>query len=216
MKQIHGQEVFSSVDELLDPRHSALVLIDMQNDFCTPNGHFDLHCKDLSSIAQMIPRLIELVSKARDAGVPIFHLQQTTLPNGAADSAAWLYLKTRDGKDPDYTLAGTWGHRFVEGLEPVDGEQVVEKHRSSGFVNTRLPTLLTSRGIKTIACAGVTTQGCVESTARDSVFFDFHAVVVEDCVASTSREIHEASLLVQRVRHEVLPSEDVLNVWTSG
>src|SRR5688572_12082949 len=128
VKTVHGHQVPTTVEELLSPDHTALVVIDMQNDFCSPGGHFDRAGKNLSDIQEMIPRLVDLVQGARSVGVPVIHVRQTTLPGGASDSTAWLYLKTRDGKDPDYTIEGSWGHGFVEGLEPKDGEAIIDKH----------------------------------------------------------------------------------------
>jgi nicotinamidase-related amidase len=214
MKLIHEIPVFSSLTELLSPKHTALLMVDLQNDFCTPGGHFHKYGRDVTLIGEMLPRAQAFLSEARRLGIFIIHLQQTTLREGRSDSAAWLYLKTRDGKDPDYTLEHTWGHEFVGGLEPLEGEPVVQKHRSSGFVRTTLPAVLAARRIETVVCAGVTTQGCVESTARDAVFFDYHPVVVADCVASTRRDLHDASLLVQSARHEVLRAKEVLAMWT--
>ncbi len=216
MRKIHGIEVFSSLDELLAPAHTAVVVTDVQNDFCSAGGHFDRHGKSLDQIQAMLPRLQAFLQEARRLGVFIVHLQQTTMPGGLSDSPAWLYLKVRDGKDPDYTLAGTWGHEFVSGFEPHSGEPIIVKHRSSGFVRTTLPTVLASRRIQTVVVVGVVTQGCVESTARDAVFFDYHPVVVSDCVASTNPQLHEASLLVQSVRHEVLLAERVLSIWRAA
>ena len=167
-------------------------------------------------MADMLPRLRTFLAGARELGVPVIHLQQTTLPDGKSDSPAWLYLKTRDGKSPDYTLDGTWGWQFVDGCGPAAGEVVVRKHRSSGFVHTNLETILRAHGVKTVVMAGTTTQGCVESTAREASHNDFHAVVVRDCVATTNRKLHEASLLVQAVRHEIIPSDQILAIWSAA
>ena len=70
-----------------------------------------------------------------------------------------------------------------------------------------------SNGIKSLVIAGCTTEGCVESTARDALFNDYYVVVVEDCVASDDREQHEASLLLMRHRFDIATSEEVLGVW---
>jgi ureidoacrylate peracid hydrolase len=216
VKRTFGHDVYETLEEVLDPAHSCVVSIDVQNDFCVPGGHYDRHGKDLSMMAEMLPRLRRFLAGARELGVPVVHLQQTTLPDGKSDSPAWLYLKTRDGKSPDYTLDGTWGWEFVEGCGPVAGEVVVRKHRSSGFVHTNLETILRGHGAKTVVMAGTTTQGCVESTAREASHNDFYAVVVGDCVATTSRKLHEASLLVQSVRHEIIPSDRILGIWSAA
>jgi nicotinamidase-related amidase len=216
VRQVHHHAVFDSLEELLDPRHTVVVSIDVQNDFCVPGGHYAQHGKDLSLMAEMLPRLRVFLRDTRAAGVPVVHLQQTTLPEGHSDSAAWTYLKTRDGKSGDYTLEGTWGWDFVEGCGPAKGEVVVRKHRSSGFVNTTLPTVLHGYGVQTLLIVGTTTQGCVESTARDASHHDFYVAVVRDCVATTSRALHEASLTVQAIRHELVTADQVLSLWTAA
>lgn len=216
MKRIHGHEVLDRPEEILAPAHTVVLSIDVQNDFCIPDGHYGRHGKDLSMMAEMLPRLRAFLRGAREAGIPVLHLQQTTLPDGRSDSPAWLRLKTRDGKDPDYTLDGTWGWEFVEGCGPAAGETVVRKHRSNGFVNTTLETVLRGYEARTVVVAGTTTQGCIESTARDAAHRDLYVAVVTDCVASTSRPLHDASLLVQSVRHEMVTSDEVLAIWRSA
>src|SRR5262245_18103744 len=129
MKRIHHLDVFDSLAELLALEHSIVVSIDVQNDFCAPGGHYDRFGKDLSLMAEMLPRLREFLRQARSLHMPIVHLQQTTLPDGRSDSPAWAYLKTRDGKSGDYTLEGTWGWQFVDGCGPEPGEPVIRKHR---------------------------------------------------------------------------------------
>lgn len=213
MKRVHGHEVLDLAEEILAPGHTVVVSIDVQNDFCVPKGHYGRHGKDLSMMAEMLPRLRAFLAAARAARVPVVHLQQTTLADGRSDSGAWLRLKTRDGKDPDYTLEGTWGWEFVEGCGPAAGETVIRKHRSNGFLNTTLETVLRGYRAKTVAVVGTTTQGCIESTARDAAHRDLYVAVVTDCVASTSRRLHEASLLVQAVRHEMVTSDEVVGIW---
>lgn len=216
MRRIQGHDIFETFEELLDPRHTCVVSIDVQNDFCVPGGHYDRHGKDLSMMTEMLPRLRSFLTSARRLGLPIVHVQQTTLPDGKSDSPAWLYLKTRDGKSGDYTLDGTWGWEFVEGCGPAEGEVVVRKHRSSGFVHTTLETILRAQGTKTVVIVGTTTQGCVESTAREAAHNDFYVGVVPDCVGTTSRTLHDASLVVQAVRHELIPMDRVLGIWSAA
>jgi nicotinamidase-related amidase len=213
MKRIYHLDVAETLDELLPPATTALLLIDVQNDFCSDGGHYHRYGKDLSMIQAMLPTLQRFLAEARERGIFVVHLQQTTLPNGGSLSAPWAWLNTRDGKSPDYTLDGTWGHAFVTGFEPRRDEPVIRKHRSSGFVNTTLDTILRSHGITSVLIGGVVTQGCVESTARDAMFHDYYVAVLRDGVASTSAKIHEASLLVQSVRHELPSTDEVLAIW---
>ena len=104
MRVINGVAVRDILEELVDLKSTALVVIDMQNDFCHVDGHFAKHGKDLSSIEAIVPGVVGFVSRAQSLGVRTFFARQTTLPNGRSDSPAWLRFKCRDGKSPDYTL----------------------------------------------------------------------------------------------------------------
>ncbi len=87
------------------------------------------------------------------------------------------------------------------------------KYRSSGFWGTNLAMLLRSNGIKTVVVAGCTTEGCVESTARDAMFNDFYVVIAEDCVASDDKAQHEASMLLMRHRFDMAAGDEIQRIW---
>ena len=93
---------------------------------------------------------------------------------------------------------------------------VVRKHRSSAFWGTDLEMLLRSNGIKTVVIGGCTTEGCVESTARDALFNDLYVVIAVDCVASDDREQHDASLLLMRHRFDMATADEIASVWATA
>ncbi|HEX7003650.1 MAG TPA: isochorismatase family cysteine hydrolase [Trueperaceae bacterium] len=213
MKRIFHHEVLDRLDEIVAPSRTAVLIIDVQNDFCSPGGAFDKAGKNLESIRAMLAPLAEFLERARKIGVPLVYIQQTTLPEGKSDSPAWLRLKTRDGKDGQYTILGTWGHDFVDMVKPRSGDTVVRKWRSSAFTRTELDRLLKESGVETVILTGTTTQGCVESTGRDATFHDYYAVLPVDLVATTNKELHEASLRVQAARHELTTSAEIIAAW---
>lgn len=213
MKRIFDHEVLDRLDEMIAPSRAAVLVIDVQNDFCSPGGAFDKAGKNLESIRAILAPLAEFLARARSFGVQVIYIQQTTLPEGKSDSPAWLRLKTRDGKDGQYTILGGWGHDIVDQVKPREGETVVRKWRSSAFTRTKLDRLLKESGIETVILTGTTTQGCVESTARDATFHDYYAVLPTDLVATTSQELHEASLRVQAARHDLTTSSEIIAVW---
>lgn len=220
MREVDGRLIYDRTDELVDPSHTALVLIDIQNDFCTPGGTFDRSGYDVSMYKHMIPRAKRLLTAARRAGVLRVFIQNTTLRGHLSDSPAQVRFRVRLSRDPSqpslrYTEDGTWGHEFVAELTPQDGELVIDKFRSSAFIGTPLDLLLRSNGIDTIVISGCTTEGCVESTARDGMFLDYYVVVVPDCVESDTREQHEASLTLMRVRFDMIESAEIVEVWNS-
>lgn len=215
MKEINGKRVASSLEEVLDPQHTALILVDPQNDFCAPEGAFAKAGKDISLCQGILPGLRLILGVARRNGVFIVFTKQITLPDGLSDSPAWLYRKSKAHRSIDYCIADTWGCGILDDLAPRGGEVVVEKHRPSAFTGTNLDLLLRSNGIASVAMAGVVTEGCVESTARDASFHDYHVVYLRDCIASTHQEIHEASLKIAVHRgHDVVPAETVVDIWT--
>ena len=112
-----------------------------------------------------------------------------------------------------YTAEGSEGQAILDELASRPGDLVVKKYRSSGFWGTNLDMLLRSNGIKSIVVTGCTTEGCVESTARDALFNDYYVVLAEDCVASDDQAQHEASLLLMRNRFDIAASEQILDIW---
>jgi len=213
MREVDGIRFYDELDEIVAPTHTALLIVDMQNDFVSPAGHFARSGKDVSRIARIVPRLKRIADAARAAGVLVVYTRQTTLPGLTSDSPAWVYFKTRDGKSPDYTIAGSWGADFIPELDPPAGTVVIEKHRPSAFLRTELDDTLRSRGIESIVVAGCITQGCVQATVTDGSYHDYYAIVVEDCVESTSGEQHENALRFLRSRYDVVSVDRLLAAW---
>jgi nicotinamidase-related amidase len=216
MIEAHGRQVFTTMEELVDPRHTALVVIDVQNDFCAEGGLMHEMGKDLSMMKPALGNLRRVLEGARAAKVlPIF-IQNTWLPQHGVASGPWLrFMIVRYGMDPDRgcTVQDTWGGEILSEVAPAKTEIVVRKWRSNSFIGTNLDLVLRAHEIKTVVITGVVTQGCVESTAREASFRDYYVVVLEDCVATYDRELHEASLKVMRTRVDVAPSDEVLRVW---
>ncbi len=220
MITVEGKEVFTELGELVDPAHTALLLVDMQRDFVEAEGAFGKLGIDLSMYRDSVPRLVRLLSDARRAAVLVIHVQNTTLAGRMSDSPAQLRFNLRmhagerhEGIPLRYSVEGTPGHEFVKDLTPDTGEPVVRKHRSSAFWGTSLELLLRSNGIKTVVIGGCTTEGCVESTARDALFNDLYVVIAADCVASDDREQHDASLLLMRHRFDMATVDEIAAVW---
>ena len=220
MIEVAGKQVFTELSEIVDPSHTALLIIDMQRDFCCAGGSFDRLGVDLSMYPPVIDRIGGLLQGARQSGVlPIF-IQMTVLPNRASESPAQIRfnLRLHDGHHGQaeplaYTLDGSEGQRFVPGLEPQDGELVVKKYRSSAFWGTNLALLLRSNGIKSVVVSGCTTEGCVESTARDAMFSDYYVVLATDAVASDDKRQHDASMYLMAHRFDLATSEDIRKHW---
>jgi nicotinamidase-related amidase len=216
MITIDDKPVFTTLEEIADPKHSALVVIDVQNDFCSPGGLFAINGNDMSSFPPALERVGKLLDGARAAGVLVIYIQNQKLPGMKSTSGGWLrFMTARSGmmESQHCCLVGSWGAEIVDAVKPRDGEIVVHKWRSSAFVGTNLDMILRVNAIKSVVCCGFITQGCVESTARDAGFYDYYPVVVEDAIANYHPDLHAASLMVQRTRYDVAPSGQLLSIW---
>jgi nicotinamidase-related amidase len=213
-----GKEVFSAIEEVVDPSHTALLMIDVQHDFCSPKGLFDRIGKNLDMMSPAVKRTAKLVETARSVGIlPIF-IQNQWLPHNRIVSGSFLrFMIYKQGMDPSEgcTVSGTWGAEILpeSGIRPDD--IVVQKWRPSAFRSTNLDMVLRCNNIRTVVLTGVITQGCVESTARDAMFHDYYTVIAKDCVATYNKDLHDASLKVMGSRFDMLSAEELTGIWRS-
>jgi len=198
----------------IDPRKTAVLVVDMQNDFGARGGMFERAGIDISAIEVAIDATRLLLTTARDAGIPIVYLRMEHVPDltdaGPKDGPHWIkHLPLQVGDDvvaPDGSASrilvrDTWNTQIVDALSPRPGDRIVSKHRYSGFFETELDDVLRELGASYLLVAGCTTSVCVESTVRDAMFRDYTCVVLEDCTAEpigadAPRTNHDASLLV--------------------
>lgn len=212
MRTVAGRQLPDSLRELVDPQRTAILVIDVQNDFLDGRGHFAQHGRDVGRLQAVVPQIEALVGEARAKGCHIVFVRQVTLPDGASDSDAWLYFKVRDGKAPDYTILDSWGAQYF-GPTPAEDDIEVFKFRPSAFHGTELARLLRIRGVRTVIASGVLTQGCVLATALDASFHDFYTLVVSDAVASTRADMHEGALTFLRSRYDCPTVHELLAEW---
>ena len=222
MLVISGKEVLTTLEELVTPKHSALLLIDLQNDYIVPGGYTDKLGGNSSAVAQIIPRIKGVLEAARRNGVLVIHVQMTLFPNFVAESPACLrgrlLLTHYKGgepfeKLPTRCIEGTRGWQIVDELTPLPNEIVVKKQRTSAFMGTNMDTVLRSNGIKSVTIVGIATSGCVLATAIHATLLDYYPIVLRDCVAVGMPEPHNAALLVMSQYMDVLESEEVLKIW---
>jgi len=213
MKEIHGKLVCETLEEVLDPAGCAVIVIDLQNDMMRPKGKIAQAGNDMSGMYRILPRCAAFIEEARALSVPVVHVQTTTLPDGRSDSPSWLRAKGAMVRTGDFCIEGTWGAEICEEVAPLPGEPVITKHRSSAFRSTDLDLILHAMGVRTVVIIGEQTPGCVEATFRDAAYHDYYNVLVEDCVAAYDEAQHEASLLIQRARHDVCMADEVLAIW---
>jgi nicotinamidase-related amidase len=194
--------VRETLADVIDPAHTALLVIDVQKDFYAPDYQ------------PMLDRLERLLAAARAAGVLVVYIQNTVLPGGLSHSPSEIARRQKLGMALDVTVEGTPGQEFVDQIAPRPGELVVRKHRLNSFVGTSLDMLLRSRGIETLICTGVATHGCVLSTAYGANSLNYYVVVADDCVATWDADVHDAALRALRATMQyVVPADELVGTW---
>jgi ureidoacrylate peracid hydrolase len=193
----------------------ALLVIDMQNDFCAPGGYIDKTMgKDVSAAATVVAPLQKLIDAARAAKVPVLWVHADYSHARVPDSMR-VKLKAR-GITAECCKPGTWGADWY-GVTPAPGEALVAKHTYSGFAGTTLAQTLAAAGVRTLVFGGVQTQVCVESTVRDAHSLGYLCVVPQDAVASHTPALHDATLNnIRFLFGDVCAVGDVTAAWASG
>lgn len=179
----------AEIRELVNPIHSAVIVIDNQNDSCHPEGTYAKSGLDISLRQKAANNTAEFIKEARNYKVPIIFIRYNYSPWTA--SPAWI--RQHKNKKLIACVEGTWGEQFYA-VEPQEGEPVVVKHRYSAFIGTDLDMILRSKKISTLIVTGGGTQVCVESTVRDGFMLDYDIVVVSDCCGTPNIEEHEPAL----------------------
>ena len=215
-----------SEEELrFEPHETALIMVDMQNDFCHPAGFYAKNSERMNSIG-LVPELVEarigtmkqLLQAARDAGLFIVHTQvirnadSTNMEKNLHKVLPRTFQAIAGA--PDFPLVpGTWGAATHDELEPLDGEYVVVKRAFSSFYQTDLEMVLRRRGIRTVIVAGTVTYACVLHTAFDANVRDFDVVLPSDSVASWAPDLQEPTLrIVDLLLGTTMPTSELVEI----
>lgn len=206
--------MLQTLEEKVRPGHAAVLVVDMQNDFCHSEGAIARQGRNVLSAQAMAPTLARFIAQARHCRVPVIFIRQINTEFNQSD--AWLEHRMRINPvhfDAVPCRDGSWGADFYA-VRPAAGESIVTKHRYSGFHGTDLDLILRSREIKTIILAGVQTNACVECTARDGLIHDYYVVFLKDGTATESEQVHEWSLRnIHDLVGVVATTAEVCSAW---
>lgn len=198
----------------IDPRGTAVIVVDMQNDFGSDGGMFARAGIDITEIQAVVTPTARVLAAARAAGIPVIYLTMefaSDLSNAGGPDAPNLLrhlalgvgepVDAPDGTPSRVLIEATWNTDIVSELAPQPNDIVVAKHRYSGFFRTRLDAELQKLGITSLVFTGCTTSVCVESTLRDAFYRDYRCILLADCTAEPignglARSNHLASLLL--------------------
>ena len=197
-------------DEKTAAAHSALILVDMQNEFCSPDGYVARQGWNIRPMQDMAIHLKSFVAAAR-RHVPIIHIRGQYEP--AVMPPQMVERLHRLGIAP-YCQPGTKGVEFYPGFEPAAGEIVITKRTFSAFAHTELEHVLRNLRIETVIVAGTFTNVCVDSTARDAYFRGFYVIIPDDLCACPDADVQRITLAtLGRFFGEVVPSDRLLETW---
>jgi ureidoacrylate peracid hydrolase len=219
----------------IDTGKTAIVVVDMQNDFGSKGGMFDRAGIDISTIQRAVAPISRVLAAGRKAGIKIIYLKMAYRPDlsdmGIPDSPNWrihhqimhvgMTVRAPNGAASRILVRDTWNTDIVNELKPEPADTVIYKSRFSGFYQTELDNKLEAMGARYLIFTGCTTSVCVESSIRDAMFRDYSPVLLEDCTGEPvgyglPRSNHEATLLlIQIMLGWVSSSEQFINALES-
>ncbi|QJD85769.1 cysteine hydrolase family protein [Cohnella herbarum] len=199
-----------------DPVRTALVVIDMQNDFCSAGGFGEKLGNDITPTRAIIPVIQKLLQVARDAGILIVHTREGHLPDLSDCPPAKLERSKRmgagigdEGPMGRILIRGEQGHAIVAELAPLEDEAIIDKPGKGAFYKTELEHLLERNGIESLVLCGVTTHVCVHTTLREANDRGYRCLVLEDATAAFDQSDHQAAIHMVRQQGGIFG-------WTSG
>ena len=206
--------------EQADPAHTALVMVDLQNDFVHPNGwvaeqQLPGFLGD-TGMPDVLERATALLAAARDAGVLRLFVRMIGDDHYLSGPVRAQYRRNHGHERPTCVGEGTWGADWYSGLGPNGdaNEVIIDKHRYSAFIGTRLDLVLRSHGIRTLVVCGAATSGCVESTIRDGFMLDYYVVIAGDACGDYELDRHQSTLRKMDLSFgTVVAVDDIAALW---
>jgi nicotinamidase-related amidase len=204
---LDGKNIYENIREMLDPKHTALVVWDVQN--ALVNAIFNK--------AEFVSELGKLINSARKVNIPVFYTKITPLPF-RFESSPRLYstMKRMGVSDPrkaSFMLPGSPESEIYRDIAPTQNDIVINKNTADIFIGTNFEMMVRNAGIESIVFTGISTEVGIESSARSAANRGFYVIIPEDCVSSRDREMHEASLKVMRTQMIVLRGEEIAKNW---
>jgi ureidoacrylate peracid hydrolase len=205
----------------LDLNRTAVIVVDMQNAFCSEGGMFSFGGRDISHITKTIAPIQRVLYAARTAAVKVVYVVHRLTPDvrevGPLSRYRFNMWRDRPEIRDKLILEGTWGTEIITDLKPHEGEMVIVKRRFSAFAGTELDMMLKTYDIRYLVFVGVATNICVESSLRDASHLQYLPVLVSDCVAASPPSRQESSLAnIREIFGWVTTSQDLIGVLKPG
>ncbi len=201
---------------LLTAERTALIVVDMQNGFCHADGSAARLGFDITQCQESVEPCVRLVERARAAGIPVIFTRlkwRADYRDGGVltDELLPALAEARCCAD------GTWDAELIDEMAPQESDFIVDKNRYSAFHGTPLDSILRAADIRSVVVCGVTTNVCVETTARDAGQRDFRTFIVRDATGEIAPERKEWALATLDTRFgRVVEAGEVLQVWSGA
>jgi nicotinamidase-related amidase len=214
---INDVEIFDTAAELLHPRHTALLVIDMQNETASLRGGYAQHGYDLSGIRNIIPTIQGLLGAARELQIPVVYTEFVHRDRRGVSQmdGPCVYLHRNEAWVSD-VKEGTWEAQTLDELAPAPSDYVLQKSRASALYGTYLDNILRHHGIRTMVLTGCLTDGCVLRTAVHATECGYYTAVVRDGVGSLTAEKHALGLRFMEMKFPAFSSQEVSSTWKSA
>jgi nicotinamidase-related amidase len=186
MRRLFGHEILETLPEIIRPTHTALLIIDLQNDFLSEGGYCERNGHPAADVEPLLTANLRLIDEARGRGIRRIYTRYVERKDGSLNAPARLARRlefARDHADLQFCLEATWGYDLVSQIRPTNEDVIIDKTRGSAFIRTDLEERLRESRIQTLIVTGVAGGGCVEATVRDALQRDFYVVLPADCVS---------------------------------
>lgn len=210
MIDFEGREIPQTLQEVVDPKRTVLLVWDMQNDQAGSSFNKE-------EFLRTTPPLIGI---AKRAGIPVVYTQSTPYPWNHESPA--MIRRAMKGQNVDHPsklkprrLRGSFGWQLIEPFKPQENDVIIDKRRATVFLGTEFESLMIHWGTRTIVMVGCTTDGGVEGTVRDGYYRGYFMVVVNDCVGTRTEEGHREALKRMGRWADVIESQELIKIWQS-
>ncbi|MFQ5933701.1 MAG: cysteine hydrolase [Dehalococcoidia bacterium] len=216
-----GRQIPDTFEEIVDPKHTALIVHEMLNDFCHKDGAYSAAIPD-RTLVQDLPGLIgptvNLVNEARKAEVKVIYVGWTNYPDNSSRSDPEIQAAYESIMDGTYIMQrclfeGTWGHEVIDELKPQEGDLFLNKYKRDAFAGTSLDSILQWNGIRTFIIVGIGVHVGIVPTVSNGVNKGYFVVVPEDCMISNEPEWLDTAMKFLRMWAIAKPSSELIKAW---